>query len=114
MHILGFIIGHFLLVWVVVFFFFPQWLDVFIIPERRDDWKQPIAPGVLRDTTEGVMADGMETGSSEKKLDGRPHGDLRRENSDTIDGSSSPGERSDIAEERMRRDDVAADSKGVM
>ncbi|KAK0383257.1 hypothetical protein NLU13_9170 [Sarocladium strictum] len=114
MHILGFIIGHFLLVWVVVFFFFPQWLDVFIIPERRDDWKQPIAPGVLRDTTEGIMAEGMETGSTEKKIHGPSQGDLRRETSDTIDGSSSREERSDMAEDQPRRDSAAPESRAAM
>lgn len=61
---MGFIIGHFLLVWCVVGFLMPKWLDVFIIEERRDDWKQPVAPCVLRDTTEGEIADSLEAGSS--------------------------------------------------
>lgn len=41
----------------------PSWLDIFIIEERRDDWKQPTAPGLLRDTTEGEIATHMEEGS---------------------------------------------------
>lgn len=111
MHILGFIIGHFLLVWAVLGFIFPQWLDVFIIPERRDDWMQPTAPGVLRDTTEGIAADGMETGSNptEKKLEGRrTDSDLRRDTMDgnTIDGSSSRDNRSDELDGQLRRDDL--------
>ncbi|KAL2207317.1 SNF-domain-containing protein [Sarocladium strictum] len=115
MHIFGFIIGHFLLVWAVGFFFFPKWLDIFIVPERRDDWRQPVAPGVLRDTTEGVMADGMETGSAEKKLSGGHNSPLRRENSDTIvDGASSQGARSDSMDAQMRREGVAPESRGVM
>ncbi|KAM0718864.1 hypothetical protein Q7P37_005936 [Cladosporium fusiforme] len=63
LHVMGFIIGHFLILWCVVGFVMPRWLDVFIIEERRDDWKQPVAPGVLRDTTEGYVADGMESAS---------------------------------------------------
>jgi solute carrier family 6 (neurotransmitter transporter, GABA) member 1 len=63
LHILGFIIGHFLLVWCVVGFLLPRWLDAFIIEERRDDWKQPMAPCLLRDTTDGQIASNMEAGS---------------------------------------------------
>lgn len=60
---MGFIIGHFLLLWCVAGFIMPHWLDIFIIEERRDDWKQPTAPCVLRDTTEGEIANNLETGS---------------------------------------------------
>lgn len=63
LHVMGFIIGHFLLVWCVVGFLMPRWLDIFIVPERRDDWKQPIAPCLLRDTTEGEIADNLEAAS---------------------------------------------------
>jgi len=68
---MGFIIAHFLLVWCVVGFVMPQWLDIFIIPERRDDWKQPLAPGVLRDTTEGEVVDRLETGSQLDMTEGK-------------------------------------------
>lgn len=61
LHIMGFIIGHFLLVWVVVGFFMPQWFGVFIVPERLDDWKQPMAPGELRGTADNAGADSLES-----------------------------------------------------
>jgi solute carrier family 6 (neurotransmitter transporter, GABA) member 1 len=77
LHVLGFIIGHFLFVWCVVGFFMPRWLDAFIIPERRDDWKQPTAPGLLRDTTDGQIADNMEAGS------GSPSDSLQQEKTKT-------------------------------
>lgn len=63
LHVMGFIIGHFLLIWCVVGFVMPRWLDIFILEERRDDWKQPTAPCVLRDTNEAEIADGMESAS---------------------------------------------------
>lgn len=46
----------------------PSWLDVFIIEERRDDWKQPTAPCLLRDTTEGQVAAHMEEGSPDGSM----------------------------------------------
>lgn len=46
----------------------PRWLDIFIVPERRDDWKQPTAPGVLRDTNEAGVADGMESASADESI----------------------------------------------
>lgn len=84
---MGFIVGHMLLVFCIAGFIVPRWLDVFIIPQRRDDWKQPTAPCVLRDTAEGNVADGMESASSpaesvdeSKKIsdhnDPRDHDDL--------------------------------------
>jgi solute carrier family 6 GABA transporter-like protein 1 len=42
----------------------PRWLDIFIIPERRDDWKQPIAPCVIRGTREAEVASSMEAASA--------------------------------------------------
>jgi solute carrier family 6 GABA transporter-like protein 1 len=63
LHVMGFIIAHFLLLWVVLGFVMPRWLDIFIIPERRDDWKQRIAPCVPRDAIEGDTANGMEFAS---------------------------------------------------
>lgn len=84
LHVMGFIVGHFLLVWCVAGFFMPKWLDVFIIPERRDDWKQPLAPGIRRDTTEGQIADVMETGSSSDITEGKKE---ESENRDVIDGN---------------------------
>lgn len=60
---MGFIIAHFLLLWVVLGFVMPRWLDIFIIPERRDDWKQPLAPCVIRNTAEADIATGMENAS---------------------------------------------------
>ncbi|KAH4963688.1 hypothetical protein HBI38_130570 [Parastagonospora nodorum] len=71
LHVMGFIIAHFLLVWCVIGFVIPQWLDIFIIPERRDDWKQPLAPGILRDTTEGEVVDRLETGSQFDMTEGK-------------------------------------------
>jgi solute carrier family 6 GABA transporter-like protein 1 len=65
LQVLGFIIGHFLLVWVAFGLCMPSWFDVFIVPERRDDWKQPVAPGVLRETPEDRIAEGLESSSSD-------------------------------------------------
>jgi solute carrier family 6 GABA transporter-like protein 1 len=48
----------------VIGFIFPRWFNVFVIPERRDDWRQPYAPNVLRGTTEGEEATKAETGTS--------------------------------------------------
>ncbi|CVL06291.1 uncharacterized protein FMAN_03772 [Fusarium mangiferae] len=67
LYILGFIVAHLLLVllvWCMSVFAFPRWFNVFIVPERRDDWKQPYAPNVLRGTTEGEDATKAETGMS--------------------------------------------------
>ncbi|KLO92094.1 Uncharacterized protein LW93_7723 [Fusarium fujikuroi] len=64
LYILGFIVAHLLLVWCVIGFVFPRWFNVFIVSERRDDWKQPYAPNVLRGTTEGEDATETETGMS--------------------------------------------------
>ncbi|SCV27438.1 uncharacterized protein FFB14_01551 [Fusarium fujikuroi] len=58
LYILGFIVAHLLLVW---------WFNVFIVSERRDDWKQPYAPNVLRGTTEGEDATKAETELSIKQ-----------------------------------------------
>jgi solute carrier family 6 (neurotransmitter transporter, GABA) member 1 len=69
LHIMGFIVGHFLLVWCVVGFIMPSWFDIFVIEERRDDWKQPLAPNVLRDAHEGELADNMEAGSASSSLE---------------------------------------------
>jgi hypothetical protein len=41
----------------------PRWLDIFIIPERRDDWKQPVAPCVIRGTREAEISSSMEEAS---------------------------------------------------
>lgn len=97
LQIYGFIIAHFLLLWVVAGFVMPRWFGVFIVHERRDDWKQPYAPNVLRDTTEGEVADSMEAASSsrpgssreskEKERDGVDD-DLRRENVLTAESSA--------------------------
>lgn len=100
LHILGFIIGHFLLVWCVVGFIFPSWLDVFIIPERRDDWKQPVAPRVLRDTQEGQIADEMESASigstNVRKKESVSDEGLRRETSNLGHETSHPAEREPV------------------
>jgi solute carrier family 6 GABA transporter-like protein 1 len=60
---MGFIVGHFLLVWCILGFVTPRWFDVFIIPERRDDWKQPMAPCVVRGAREAEVASSMEVAS---------------------------------------------------
>jgi solute carrier family 6 GABA transporter-like protein 1 len=64
LHVMGFIIGHCLLLWCILGFVMPRWLDVFIIPERRDDWKQPIAPCVVRSTREAEISSSMEEAAS--------------------------------------------------
>lgn len=64
LYILGFIVAHFLLLWIVVGWLMPTWFDVFVVPERRDDWKQPYAPNVLRGTTEEEEADSSENGDN--------------------------------------------------
>jgi solute carrier family 6 GABA transporter-like protein 1 len=90
LHVLGFIVGHFLLIWCIFGFIFPSWLDVFIIKERRDDWRQPVAPRVLRDTQEGQLADEMESASMSgsqlgRKKDDVPGEDLRQTASDSVE-----------------------------
>jgi hypothetical protein len=65
---MGFIIAHFLLIWCILGFVMPRWLDIFIIPERRDDWRQPIAPCVLRDTREAEISSNMEAASASDSL----------------------------------------------
>lgn len=62
----------------------PQWLDIFIVPERRDDWKQPLAPGIMRDTTEGELVDCLETGSQFDMTEGKKDGSV---NNNTSNGS---------------------------
>jgi solute carrier family 6 GABA transporter-like protein 1 len=74
LHIMGFIIGHFLLVWCILGFVMPRWLDVFIIPERRDDWKQPVAPCVVRGTREAEIDSSLEgaVSGSDSMHDAKP------------------------------------------
>jgi len=90
LHIFGFIIGHFLLVWCVVGFIMPSWLDIFIIKERRDDWRQPTAPCLLRDTTDGELAANLEAGSPSDSLQEKKHTpgakDPQRDDNDLADG----------------------------
>lgn len=79
---MGFIIGHFLLVWCVAGFIMPSWLDIFIIEERRDDWKQPTAPCVLRDTTEGEIVDNLEAASLPQGMREKGPSGMRKDSSD--------------------------------
>jgi len=65
LHIVGFFVAHCLLLWIVIGFIFPRWYDIFIKHERREDWKQPYAPNILRDTTDGQEADNNEAAMSE-------------------------------------------------
>lgn len=90
---MGFIIGHFLLVWCILGFIMPRWLDIFIIEERRDDWKQPVAPHLLRDTTEREIADSMESGSASESM--REDGEAKK---------SRRGEDGVVGDERLRHD----------
>jgi solute carrier family 6 GABA transporter-like protein 1 len=68
----------------VIGFVIPHWLDVFIIPERRDDWKQPLATGFLRDTTEGEVVVRLETGSQFDMTEGKKDDSV---NNNTSSGS---------------------------
>jgi solute carrier family 6 GABA transporter-like protein 1 len=82
---MGFIIGHFLLVWCVLGFVMPRWLDVFIIPERRDDWKQPIAPCVLRGTREAEIDSNLEAASASDSMhEAKPESVIKDPQSDTL------------------------------
>jgi solute carrier family 6 GABA transporter-like protein 1 len=63
LYIIGFIVAHCLLLWIVIGFIFPRWYDIFIKHERREDWKQPYAPNQLRGTT-----DGQEVGNTEAAM----------------------------------------------
>ena len=88
---MGFIVGHMVFVFTIAGFIVPRWLDVFIIPERRNDWKQPTAPGMIRDVDEGQEADSLEAVLStspavdeekkKKKDDELAEGDMFRGNS---------------------------------
>jgi solute carrier family 6 (neurotransmitter transporter, GABA) member 1 len=96
LQVYGFIIAHFLLLWIVAGFFMPRWFSVFIIPERHDDWKQPYAPNVVRDTSEGEVADSLETGStsrpgsSKEKAGDDTNGGMRQEEALVAESSRSP------------------------
>lgn len=82
---MGFIIGHFLLLLCIVGFVMPRWLDIFIIPERRDDWKQPTAPCVLRDTREADIADGLEFSSPGESIkEAKPDAAIRGVRNDQL------------------------------
>lgn len=82
---MGFIVGHFLLLLCVVGFVMPRWLDIFIIPERRDDWEQPTAPCVLRDTRGTEIADGMESASADDSIhENNPDAAMKNTRSDQI------------------------------
>ena len=92
LHVMGFIIGHFLLLWCILGFVMPRWLDIFIIPERRDDWKHPVAPCIIRGTREAEISSSMEEASisnstHEAKPDlstKDPQGDMNDSNSDPL------------------------------
>jgi hypothetical protein len=76
----------------------PRWLDIFIIPERRDDWKQSVAPCVVRGTREAEISSSMEAASAsdsmreakpdsvakEPRSDHLTDGDLNDSNSDPL------------------------------
>lgn len=68
LYIVGFIVAHCLLLWIVIGFIFPRWYDIFIVHERRDDWKQPYAPNILRGTTDGQEVDGRDIGSNDAAM----------------------------------------------
>jgi hypothetical protein len=83
--VMGFIIGHFLLVWCVLGFVMPRWLDVFIIPERRDEWKQPIAPCILRSTHEPEIDSNMEAALAFDSIhEGKPESVIKDPQSDSL------------------------------
>lgn len=96
LHVMGFIIGHFLLIWCILGFVMPRWLDIFIIPERRDDWKQPIAPCVVRATREAETSSSMEAASASDSIhEAKPESvtkDLRSDHlaHDSLNDSNSP------------------------
>ncbi|CAG1991375.1 unnamed protein product [Fusarium graminearum] len=66
LHIVGFIVAHCLLLWIVIGYIFPRWYDVFIVHDRRDDWKQPYAPNISRGTTDGQEVDSNEAATSSR------------------------------------------------
>lgn len=68
LYIVGFIVAHCLLLWIVIGFVFPRWYDIFIKHERREDWKQPYAPNILRDTTDGHEPGSNEAATSEAAM----------------------------------------------
>jgi len=95
-HIMGFIIAHFLLLWCILGFVMPRWLDIFIIPERRDDWKQPAAPCVLRGTREAEVSSSMEAASASESLHEAKPGSATKDsqsdpmNTDILNESNDP------------------------
>ena len=105
LHIMGFIVGHVLLVWCVAGFVMPHWLDIFIVPERRGDWKQPISPGILPDTTEGEARDRLESGSSS---------DITEEKKDETRKSDVPDDPTHHARSNYLTADFRADTSKVL
>ncbi|PVH98239.1 SNF-domain-containing protein [Periconia macrospinosa] len=104
LHVMGFIIGHFLIVWVILGFIMPGWLDAFIIPERRNDWKQPHAPDLLRDTTDGEIADSLEAGSSPNATEEKKQSPVNHNVGDrTLRENSSSSLSGDACEETNRK-----------
>lgn len=69
-YVFGFVIAHFTMVLVVLGFLVPRWFNPFIVPERRDEWKQPYAPNQLRGITDAMNSDAMEAGSGHVSQEG--------------------------------------------
>ena len=59
LHICGFTFAHITVLLAIIGVAIPRALDVFVLPEKRDDWKAPYAPQVLMPTLV-ARADGVE------------------------------------------------------
>ena len=67
LHIMGFGVGHIVLLIFLGGFMVPRWFDVFIPPSRRNEGHIPYAPMVTQDPDE--MNQGVERGRAETATD---------------------------------------------
>ena len=67
LHIMGFGVGHIVLLVFLGGFMVPRWFDVFIPPNRRNEGHIPYAPMVTQDPDE--MNQGVESGQAETETD---------------------------------------------
>lgn len=67
LHIMGFGVGHIVLLLFLGGFMVPRWFDVFIPPNRRNEGHIPYAPMVTQDPDE--MNQGVESGQAETETE---------------------------------------------
>jgi solute carrier family 6 GABA transporter-like protein 1 len=68
LHIMGFGVGHVVLLLFLCGFMVPRWFEVFIPPNRRNEGHIPYAPMVTQNPDD--MNEGVESGQGETETDG--------------------------------------------